>query len=488
MDFIFGDGKSQLDYAAKLSENLLLYSREHVIYADYAYKRWNKQLIRQLLRFFVPENMRVDMVSNVFQMRAPKFESWFGIYYSVEDIDRSLMKLWRNSPSIDYSLYLPSKNEFIPTISSVHLEDIYDDDCQHSTSPSCITDDATMKIWYKRDTTYKVPFSSTYFRINFKEACDSVENCALSELFIHLLKDQLCGVIYQGRIAKFDISISFVDGMLELKLSGFNDKLPLLLSKVLLEVNSFMPTDDRYELMREDLKRNLMNHDNVDLEILLCEHSYHSNEKQLYLSDDLLLDDMKKFIRDLRSQVYIEGLCHGNLTKKEAIDIGEMIKKRFSRNPLPVKSRHAERVICLPLDANLVLDLYASKTIFVAECYFQIEQDIGLVSTKLMALFELFGTIVEEPFFNQLRTTDHVGYDVSYSTLKLNHVFGFCLQVKSSKYNPNYMQSRIDSFIDGLEVFFDNLDDESTIKIMHRKSCCRKVPRLWKKAIDCGLQ
>lgn len=43
-----------------------------------------------------------------------------------------------------------------------------------------------------------------------------------------------------SRIVKFDTSISFVNGTLQLMLSGLNDKFPLLLSKILLEISCFM--------------------------------------------------------------------------------------------------------------------------------------------------------------------------------------------------------------------------------------------------------
>jgi hypothetical protein len=47
----------------------------------------------------------------------------------------------------------------------------------------------------------------------------------------------------------FKIKLCFIDGMLEVKVFGLNEMLPNLLSKILLEVNSFMSTDDsKYEV------------------------------------------------------------------------------------------------------------------------------------------------------------------------------------------------------------------------------------------------
>lgn len=134
------------------------------------------------------------------------------------------------------------------------------------------------------------------------------------------------------------------------------------------------------------------------------------------------------------------------MTEEEAVSISNIFKVNFPVNPLPIKLRHAERVICLPPNANLVRDVSVKNKLeknsvvevisvgSVVNCilsapstdaifkiffdkflrllavvllfmqlYFQIEQDSGLESTKLKALIDLFEEIVEEPLFNQLR-------------------------------------------------------------------------------------
>lgn len=52
--------------------------------------------------------------------------------------------------------------------------------------------------------------------------------------------------------------------------------------------------------------------------------------------------------------MYIEGLCHGNLSIDEAIGISNTFKSILSVQPLPMEMRHQERVLCLPLGASLI--------------------------------------------------------------------------------------------------------------------------------------
>lgn len=42
---------------------MLAYPVEHVIYGDYVYQTWDPKMIEDLMGFFTPKNMRIDVVS-----------------------------------------------------------------------------------------------------------------------------------------------------------------------------------------------------------------------------------------------------------------------------------------------------------------------------------------------------------------------------------------------------------------------------------------
>lgn len=123
-------------------------------------------------------------------------EPWFGSCYAEEDISPSLMELWRDPPAIDFLLHLPSKNEFIPCDFSVRAYSTCNGPVNELT-PRCILDEPLMKFWYKLDRTFKLPRANTYFSINLKGGYDNVKNYLLTELFIHLLKDEMNEIVYQ---------------------------------------------------------------------------------------------------------------------------------------------------------------------------------------------------------------------------------------------------------------------------------------------------
>ncbi|WOL14776.1 nardilysin-like [Canna indica] len=471
MEFRFAEEQPQEDYAVDLAENLFFYCKEHIIYGEYAFEQWDPDLVQYVLSFFSPENMRVDILSKSFdkQSEAIQSEPWFGSQYIEEDISPSLLKLWENTPEIDPSLHLPLRNDFIPTDFSLRNSGM-SNIVSSTSNPRCIIDQPLMKLWYKIDLTFNVPRANAYFLITLKDGYSSVKNCVLTELFLKLLKDELNEIIYQAGVAKLETSLTFVGDKLELKLYGFNDKLAILLSKILKLSKAFVPNINRFKVIKEDMERAFrnsnmkpLNHSSY-LRIQLLRERFWDVDDKLSCLKNLSHSDLTEFIPSLLSQLYIEGLCHGNLSEKEATDISNIFTNTFPVEPIPAGLRHKERVLCLPSGSSLIRSVSVKNTQdvnSVVELYFQIEQDVGMESTRLRAITDLFSHIIEEPCFDQLRTKEQLGYVVESGPRMTYRILGYCFRVQSSEYSPIHLHDRINNFINGLQDLLDSLDDES---------------------------
>ncbi|KFK43001.1 hypothetical protein AALP_AA1G066600 [Arabis alpina] len=500
MDFRYAEEQPADDYASELSENMLVYPVEHVIYGDYVYQTWDPKMIEDLMDFFTPKNMRIDVVSKSIKSEEFQHEPWFGSRFIEEDVPLSLMETWSNPSEVDTSLHLPSKNEFIPCDFSIRAINA-DVDPKSPSPPRCIIDEPFMKFWYKLDETFKVPRANTCFRINLKGAYDSVKNCLLTELFINLLKDELNETIYQASMAKLETSLSMYNDKLELKVYGFNEKIPALLTKILAKAKSFMPSLDRFKVIKENMERGFrntnmkpLNHSAYLRLQLLCKQIYDSDEK-LSVLNDLSLTDLNSFIPEVRSQIFIEALCHGNLSEDEAVNISNIFKTSLTVEPLPRKCRHGEQITCFPLSGKLVRDVNVknkSETNSVVELYYQIEPE-ETQSTRMKALLDLFHEIIEEPLFNQLRTKEQLGYVVQCGPRLTYRIHGFCFCVQSSKYGPVHLLGRVDNFIKDIEKLLKQLDNESfedyrsgmIAKLLEKDpSLLSETNELWSEIVD----
>ncbi|RAL37378.1 hypothetical protein DM860_000072 [Cuscuta australis] len=502
MEFRFIEEEPQDEYAAVLAGNMLVYPPQDVVYGDYAYEIWDEQLIKDILGFFTVDNMRVDLVTKLLNDSIDiQHEPWFGSRYIEEDIPLSLLELWKDPPEIDESLHLPDKNEFIASDFSIRA-DVTSCDGRNVSAPKCILDAPLMKFWYKLDSSFKIPRANTYFRITLKGAYSNLKSTLLTELFVLLLKDKLNEIVYKASVAKLETSVSLNGDKLELKVYGFNDKLPVLLSKVLAATKSFSPKDDRFLVIKEDMERTLkntnmkpLNHSSYLRLQVLCQRFWDVEEKQCLLHN-LCIADLKAFLPDLLSQLYIEGLCHGNLLEEEALDISNIFKSYFPVPPLPIEMTHREFILCLPSGADLVRDVPVKnklETNSVVELYYQVEPEVGSELTKLKALLDLFDEIVEEPLFNQLRTKEQLGYVVDCCPRVTYRILGFCFRVQSSEYDPVYLQGRIDNFINSVKEILDDLNDDSfqnyksglVAKLLEKDpSLAYETNRLWGQIVD----
>ncbi|KAK1270924.1 Zinc-metallopeptidase, peroxisomal [Acorus gramineus] len=471
MDFRFAEEQPQDDYAAELAENMLFYPDEHIIYGEYAFEEWDAKLIEHILSFFSPEYMRIDILSKSFDKYSQVIQSepWFGSRYIDEDIPEPLSKLWRNPPEIDPALHLPLKNEYIPSDFSIRSA-VKSEVLENVEYPKCIVDQPLIKVWYKHDRTFKVPRANTYFLIAVKEGYTSTRNFVLTELFVNLLKDELNEILYQAGVAKLETALTIVGDKLELKLYGFNDKLSTLLCKILTVSRSFIPSSDRFKVIKEDMERAFKNanmkplNHSAYLRLQLLRENFWDVDDRLACLRSLSLSDLTAFIPGLLSQLHIEGLCHGNLSEEEAIHISDIFRSTFPVQPLPADQRHQERVLSLPAGERLVRSTCVkneSEVNSVVELYFQIEQDTGPESNRRRALADLFGSIIEEPCFDQLRTKEQLGYVVESGSRMTYRILGFCFRIQSSEYSPSYLHGRLDSFINGLQELLDGLDNES---------------------------
>ena len=54
-----------------MAANMHLYSEEDIIYGDYAFQKWDPELVADLLTQVNPKNMRLDLVTKSFNKSSP---------------------------------------------------------------------------------------------------------------------------------------------------------------------------------------------------------------------------------------------------------------------------------------------------------------------------------------------------------------------------------------------------------------------------------
>lgn len=90
---------------------------------------------------------------------------------------------------------------------------------------------------------------------------------------------------------------------------------------------------------------------------------------------------------------------------------------------------------------------------------------------KLRAALQLFGQIVHEPVFNQLRTTEQLGYIAQGYASHSVGIMSYRFLVQSER-DPAYVETRIEALLDHLKEHIEKLEDEEFEK--HRAALIAK--------------
>lgn len=151
----------------------------------------------------------------------------------------------------------------------------------------------------------------------------SPANAVAARVYCDLVKDALNEYAYDAEIAGLEYSVSSSSVGLEVELAGYNDKMLVLLEKVITMIKDLDIHPDRFKIIKE---KNLRAYKNW-----IYQQPYHQvgefirymNAQSMWLNGEALaelecltIEDVKNFFPKLLRQTHIEALVHGNLYKE----------------------------------------------------------------------------------------------------------------------------------------------------------------------------
>ncbi|KAG8937301.1 Insulinase (Peptidase M16) [Tulasnella sp. 418] len=479
--FRFKEQKNPSSYVSKLAELMARpYPREKVLSASSVSEDWDEGSVRELLNVMKAENAKVTIMtregwdsiglagpeesgsskSSEIDNRATKDdtqktneewlkEPWYGTEYQLVKVSQDIIDK-AQAPNDIKELFLPGPNAFVPSKLEAEKKEVL----EPLKRPLKILETPLSTLWYKKDDRFWVP--KAYVNINIISPLASItarHNLA-TRLFADLVKDTLTEYAYDADLAGLSYSIANHAEGLSVSVAGYNDKLLVLLKVVLEKVKSFVVDEDRFAVLKEQLRQE---YENMSMEqpyhlsdyygrYLLAPRAWTPAEKLEELTL-LTAADIQAHIPQLLSRVHIQALVHGNMQKDEAFNViktAEDILKARSLTPTELIS---DRALLLPEACNFVYekDVPNKNDVNSALTYYF---DIGdIIDARTRAILSLFAHICHEPAFNQLRTKEQLGYIVSTGMWAATGSVGFRVVVQSEK-NPAYLENRVDAFFE----------------------------------------
>ncbi|CAJ2509957.1 Uu.00g058570.m01.CDS01 [Anthostomella pinea] len=439
--------------------------REWLLSGQSRLRKFDPALIKKGVELLRPDNFRMTIVSQDFPGGWDQKEKWYGTEYKSEKIPEDF--LTEISKAMDCSaedrlpgLHLPHKNQFIPTKLEVEKKEVE----KPALAPRVIRNDQVARTWYKKDDTFWVPKANLIVSCKNPIIFASAENSVKAKLFTDLVRDALEEYSYDAELAGLQYNVSLDSRGLFVEVSGYNDKLPVLLEQVLITMRDLQVKDDRFDIVKERLLRGYKNCELQQpftqigdyVSWLTSEHDYVVEQLVVELPA-ITAEAMSHFHKQIMSQLHIEAYVHGNLYKEDALKLTDMIESILKPRVLPKEEWPVIRSLEFPPGSNYLYRKTLKDPANVNHCleYYLHIGDKG--DRMVRAKTQLLDQILHEPAFDQLRTKEQLGYVVFSGLRGSATTYGFRFIIQSEK-TSEYLESRIDSF---LAVYATSMEDMS---------------------------
>lgn len=270
-------------------------------------------------------------------------------------------------------------------------------------------------------------------------------------------------------------------------IGGYNDKLPLLLEKIIDKMKNLQIKPERFVIIKEEIKRGFENY-------LLEEPYEHAIQNMaialsdvIWTHDDILseikgiqLEDVQTYIPTIVSGLHIEGMVHGALDRVQVIQMFETIESILQPRPLMPSQFIGSRDVILPAGQKFVYPLSVQDPENVNSAINYTSQVCSFKDIPLRSRLRLVAQIAEEPCFNQLRTREQLGYLVFSGTRCFVSQMAFRLVIQSEK-DPVYLENRCLEFLELLRTIISEMSeaDYQTQVDSLVADCMEKNKNLW---------
>ncbi|VBB19027.1 insulin-degrading enzyme [Yasminevirus sp. GU-2018] len=477
------DHEDAVDQVETLSNNIVMYEPKDILSGGYLIDEPTDEFIKAvnsiLMTYFLPENRNIFIISHTFPYelfgkasndweKVKQREQWLKGEYFVASCNE--VKSLTTKSNKNYGFHTPKPNPFIPENLKVLLP-----------KPVLIRKDPHREIWYKFDTKFSKPVCCLD-QMMYSPYVES--NSHVCRIMTGIVMEELNSYTYDASLADLEFSISTRDKqMIVLHCSGYNDKFMVLLNRVTDQLFSSYEGLDRdqmanlqilFHTVKDKYLRKLKNRVLASVREQISEtfhnitsETYIPLEREIEIVESITIDDVIKFKSNWYRTMYTKYLIQGNCYEKMILNHADRVDSIVNKsNPIAESPNKKVKYDPSVINSSYTLNYTpkVSKTLSTRNvtavvrsndpnnvcsgymCYHVVDQ----IDLSKIASLKILGHIISEPFFDQLRTNEQLGYDVYGDMHRVGKLYGLCLRVISDTKDPEYLSERVESFMKGM--------------------------------------
>ena len=468
LSFNYHEKISPLDNVNQLVVNMQHYPCEDYIFGDYIMTGMDDNNVSHLLNYLNADNVRIIHISQ--NKRFSKTSFWYQVPYHVSKISVDTLACWRDlsSPSNKNNsakerLFLPEKNTYITGNPHVYKN------VDNNELPTKIEDSNGLAVWYKQDTTFKVPKGYIYLGIDSPYSIESIENIAMTRLFVDLYTNTVVEENYDAELACIHYHLYAHQGGITLQVSGISENQPTLLEKLLYRLKHHHVNQQNFDLFKQELLTHWQNSDKSKsisqlfstLSSLMQPNNPCAEDLASTLKN-ITLPQYQAFSKKLFEKVTLEVLIHGNWLIAHANNIVANIKKAFYKN---YSAEHSVQcpVIDIKNKSTHLLPLTVPEHDHATVLYYPLPTR----DDNLIALTMVTSHLLSPLFFQEMRTEKQYGYLVGVGYVPINRYPGIAFYIQSPHTDAIILTKAIDDFISNSLTMLNDLNEENWSQLIH---------------------
>ncbi|ALC44693.1 CG10588 [Drosophila busckii] len=453
-----------MENAQSMVENFSYLPSKHVVSGTQLYFEYDEASMKLLRRHLGTFRFNMMITSHIPYENYDynQKERWFGTSYRSIDMPEKWRDMWFN-PSQHPELQVPPHNPFVTTDFTLHWVEAGQPHV--SRRPKALIKNEVCELWFRPDDTFLLPdgYINLYFITPMmrQSACEYMA----AVLYTYLVEFVIAEQLYPALMAGQGYSLETTDKGLMLRVNGYNQKLHLVLEIILHVMQHIKPTEAMVMSIKELKKRQLFNAVinskslNLDLRLTVLENMRFTLLQKYEALKAVTIEDINKFKDNFYKQMFVKALVQGNFKEQHARDLMQMVRNAYPSEQIDLSTLQ-NRYVQLPLGQHFlrVKSLNSEDTNTIVSNYYQ----IGPSNLRMECLMDLVDLIVEEPFFNQLRTQEQLAYSLGlYQRIGYGiQAFVLNINTQESKHRADFVEGRLEAFRASMPALVRQLSEE----------------------------
>ncbi len=447
--FNYQEAARPSSYVYYLSANLVYYPPPDVLRAPYVMEQFDARLIRDYLDRMVVPNLILEIIDP--DAETTGATPYFEVPFSTGRLADGRLERW-SDPQLPDGISLPAPNPFVPE----NLELVQPP--EPAAVPRQLLDDAQLSLWHGIDTSFEVPRTSLFIRLESPAGAASPRDWAANTLYTQLVRDALNAYAYPAQLAGLSYAIQPDAQGVAISLGGYSARQPELLARVLEEYHDHTISPEKFATARAEIARRWRNarldrpytQAMAELDRMLTTPS-HDPQMLADIVEKLSVQDVVDWRRRLQRQLSATVMVYGNVDASGARATARQVRSVMLSGAEPADVPPRQTLVLDDQPWLRILDIDHDDAAMVL--YVQGRTD----SVPERATYGLLAQMLRPAYFNALRTEQKLGYVVAAGPRVLRRTPGINFIVQSPVAPLRVLVERTRAFVDGFCLDLRNI-------------------------------